>query len=250
MFTIGADPEFFLKKNHKHLSAIGLIGGSKMFPKPMPKRGFAMQEDNVSVEFNIPPCEDKHTFIKSIQYAINHIKNKQVKGMDISNESAVVFDADQLLDPAALEFGCEPDFNAWTKQENPRPTTDDVRLRSAGGHVHVGTQENPIEVIRAMDLFLGVPSTQMDKGTLRRKLYGKAGAFREKAYGCEYRTLSNFWIFHPTLISWVYDQTERAINFVEEGNVLDEETGNMIQDCINNDNRRAYESLCKTFGIA
>jgi len=249
MFTIGADPEFFLKQNHKHISAIGRIGGTKQFPKPMPKRGFAMQEDNVSVEFNIPACNDPSTFVKAIRYAMNTIK-KAVPDFDVSTESAVVFDADQLQDPAALEFGCEPDYNAWTKRINPRPKAADQNLRSAGGHVHVGTRENPIEVIRAMDLFLGVPSTQKDPGVLRRQLYGKAGAFREKDYGCEYRTLSNFWIFSPDLITWVFNQTERAIEFVEEGNTIDEQTGIMIQECINNNHGGAYESLCKTYGLA
>lgn len=249
MFSIGADPEFFLKQNHKHISAIGRIGGTKMFPKPMPKRGFAMQEDNVSVEFNIPACNDSTSFIKAIKYAMTTIK-KVVPDFDVSMESAVVFDTDQLQHPAALEFGCEPDYNAWTKEENPRPCAVDQNLRSAGGHVHVGTTENPIEVIRAMDLFLGVPSTQKDPGILRRQLYGKAGAFRRKDYGCEYRTLSNFWIFSPSLIEWVYNQTEKAINFVEEGNVIDEETGILIQDCINNSNGGAYERLVQTYGLA
>lgn len=249
MFTIGADPEFFLKQDHKHISAIGRIGGTKLFPKPMPKRGFAMQEDNVSVEFNIPACQDSMSLIKSIRYAMNTIK-KVVPGFEVSTESAVVFDADQLQDPAALEFGCEPDYNAWTKQMNPRPCAVDQNLRSAGGHVHVGTRENPIEVIRAMDLFLGVPSTVKDPGVLRRQLYGKAGAFRQKDYGCEYRTLSNFWIFSPELIEWVYNQTEKAINFVEEGNVIDEKTGILIQECINNSNGGAYEHLVQTYGLA
>ena len=114
MFTIGCDPEFFLKQNHKHISAIGRIGGSKDFPKPMPKHGFAMQEDNVSVEFNIPACDNASSLVKSIKYAMNTIK-KVVPEFEVSTESAVVFDADQLLDPAALEFGCDPDYNVWTK---------------------------------------------------------------------------------------------------------------------------------------
>ena len=249
-FSIGADPEFFLKNKHaKHIAAIGMIGGSKEHPRPLMRPGFAILEDNVAVEFNIAPCHNHTEFIEAIQYVMNGL-GKQLHEYEFSQESAVLFDADQLTHPQALEFGCEPDFNAWTKDRNPRPQAVDHTLRSAGGHVHVGTKEDPIQVIRAMDLFLGVPSTRLDRGTLRRQLYGKAGAFRPKDYGCEYRTLSNFWIFSPTLIEWVYTQTERAIAFVEKGNEISEKDGHLIQDCINNSNGEAYGHLSSTYGIA
>lgn len=248
-FTIGGDPELFISKHGKHLSAVGLIGGSKDQPRPLAREGFAILEDNVAVEFNIAPCHNHMEFIEAIQYVMNGLKKNVLVDYDISQESAVVFDADQLDHPQAQEFGCEPDYNAWTRDINPRPCAADAALRSAGGHVHVGTTENPIEVIRAMDLFLGVPSTKMDKGTLRRQLYGKAGSFRQKPYGCEYRTLSNFWIFSPDLIKWVYDQTEKAISFVNSGKVVSEEDGNLIQACINNNSGEAYEHLCKTHGL-
>ena len=119
---------------------------------------------------------------------------------------------------------CEPDFNAWTKQINPRPLASDWQLRSAGGHIHIGTKEDPIEVIRAMDLFVGVPSIIKDPGgERRRELYGMPGAYRIKPFGCEYRVLSNFWIFSRELVEWVYNQTAKAIDFVESGETIDPE---------------------------
>lgn len=248
-FTIGCDPEFFIKKHSKHLSAIGLIGGSKDAPKPLDKPGFAILEDNVAVEFNIAPCNTAAELVQSIEYVLTELK-QQLKDVEFSEESAVLFDPDQLHHPQAQEFGCEPDYNAWTRSINPRPKAADQTLRSAGGHVHVGTTANHIEVIRAMDLFLGVPSTKLDKGTLRRQLYGKAGCFRRKDYGCEYRTLSNFWIFSPKLIEWVYTQTARAIEFVEYGNKINETNGKLIQQCINDDDKDAYESLAQTYRLA
>jgi hypothetical protein len=245
-FSIGADPEFFLKQGDKHISSIGLIGGSKDKPRPFGKDGFAILEDNVAVEFNIPPAHNHQEFIFNIQEVINKL-HQELPQFDFSTESAVVFDQDQLNNPAALEFGCDPDFNAWTKTVNERPCASNMQLRSAGGHVHVGTDQNPIEVIRSMDLFLGVPSTKLDPGKLRRELYGKAGAFRFKDYGCEYRTLSNFWIFSPKLIEWVYNQTEKAVNFVKGGNTINEAHGQLIQDCINNSDENAYATLVRSY---
>jgi len=249
-FTIGCDPEFFLMQANKHVSAIGLVGGSKHFPRPLEREGFAVQEDNVSVEFNIAPCHNHTEFIEAIQYVMNNLQN-MLPEYAFSQESAVSFEQQHLEHPQALEFGCEPDFNAWTKQMNPRPCAIDTTLRSAGGHIHVGTKEDPFEVIKAMDLYLGVPSTKIDiKGLLRRKLYGGAGSCRIKEYGPEYRTLSNFWIWSPNLIEWVHKQTEKAIEFVAAGNRFTKKDGHLIQSCINNNDGEAYELLCKTYGLA
>ena len=248
-FTIGADPEFFLMKNKKYVSAVGMIGGSKNEPLALDKEGFAILEDNVSVEFNIAPCHNHEEFVGAIGYVMDDLK-KRLLGYEFGEDSAVLFNPRELMHPQAMEFGCEPDYNVWTMDINPRPVATDATLRSAGGHVHVGTTLPTPDVIKAMDLFLGVPSTVLDNGTLRRQLYGKAGSHRPKPYGCEYRTLSNFWIFKKELIEWVYNQTNKALEFVANGNKITDEEGTLIQACINNDDRSAYESLKSTFGLA
>lgn len=248
-FTIGCDPEFFLMKNGQAHSAIGLIGGTKQAPRPLNKAGFSVQEDNVAVEFNIPPAYNADEFVENIQYVMKRIRTR-LKGFDISKASAMNFDLDQLMDPKAQEFGCEPDYNAWTKQMNPRPMADDMTLRSAGGHIHIGTKEDPIEVIRAMDLFAGVPSVKLDaEGGRRRALYGGPGAYRLTKFGCEYRTLSNFWIFSKELIEWAYKATAQAIAFVESGETIDEKHAEIIQHCISNGDMKAYEYLRETYSL-
>jgi len=85
-----------------------------------------------------------------------------------------------------------------------------------------------------MDLFLGVPSVLIDDGKERKKLYGKAGAYRYKPYGVEYRTLSNFWVFEPGLIDWVWNQTEKALTHVKNG-LMDKELSRLARECINKD---------------
>jgi hypothetical protein len=86
--------------------------------------------------------------------------------------------------------------------------------------------------IKACDLHLGVPSVLMDNGLLRKELYGKAGAYRKKSYGGEYRTLSNYWIFDEQKIGWVYQAVENALEAVLNGYNPDED-GELIQTCIN-----------------
>ena len=251
MFTIGCDPEFFLKLNNKHVSAVGLIGGSKDFPRPLEKEGFAILEDNVSVEFNVAPAHNHEEFIQNIQYVMSNLK-ELLPEYEFSRDAAVVFNPEDLMHPQAQEFGCEPDFNAWTRKINPRPKAPDQNLRSAGGHVHIGHENtlDPIEVIRAMDVFAGVPATKLDLDIQRRQLYGKAGCHRIKPYGCEYRTLSNFWIFSPELIKWVFEQTQKAVQFVKDGHRVNEDHAAAIQACINDNDGEAYEYIVQTYGLA
>ena len=217
---LGCDPEVFLTDAAGALvSSIGKIGGSKQHPRQLPiGPGYFVQEDNVALEFNIPPAESKELFVNYIKNVKNYLGAYVTElGMKFSAESAAHFPVEQLQHPAAMEFGCDPDFNAWNGgQANLKPMADDWRLRSCGGHVHVGykfaTRREVLRFIKMMDLYLGVPSVLMDNGELRKQLYGAAGAFRFKPYGAEYRTLSNFWIFKDELIEWVWNATELAMD--------------------------------------
>lgn len=252
-FTIGCDPEIFLqdeKGNFK--SAIGLLGADKWHPRILTKDGHAVLEDNVAVEFNIPPCNSFEDFKREVQRTMEMVKEILPTNLHYNTDSAISFPDQELACDEAWIFGCEPDFNAWMMAENPKPETDDKNLRSAGGHIHVGSDiaiNDPVNTIRAMDLFLGVPSTQLDAGTLRRKLYGKAGAFRFKPYGVEYRTLSNFWIFSDSLIEWAYKGTSRALEFVSSGKDIPVGHQELIQDCINNNNSQSYHQLQSIYAV-
>lgn len=257
--TIGADPEFFLGTPDGELkSAIDRIGGYKSAPRNLSRLGFAVQEDNVAVEFNVPPATSVEEWCSNIQWAMTEITN-EVKGMGLQPviQAAALFPEAELADDRAKAFGCDPDYNAWRGGlVNPRPHSPNARLRSCGGHVHIGYPlDTPLDkhrLIQLMDLYLGVPSILMDDDVDRRGLYGKAGAFRPTDYGVEYRVLSNFWLKKPEFTSWVFTQTNRAVDqalkygkktvlenvangkrgdyyaFMETEDLCDE-----IQDCIN-----------------
>ena len=243
---LGQDVEVFLQNNAgKHISVIGLIGANKWNPMQIPDmpKGFTLQEDNVALEYGIPPASSaeelwNHTnsvMLKSLEYA---------KGLTFSKLSCTVFDADQMQDPGAHVFGCEPDTNAYTGDFNPAPCPPHPFMRSAGGHIHVETKEDPFLVVRAMDLFLGVPSVLMDSGEDRKQLYGKAGAMRIKPYGVEYRTLSNFWAFEKRLCQWVWDNTARAIENIALCENLPE-----VPDCINRNDKKMARELVNYYGL-
>lgn len=252
---LGCDPELFMADiTGKLRASCGLIGGSKEHPLPLPiGEGFAVQEDNVAIEFNIPPARNADEFVASIKKAMVFLNDAvdTMHGFKLVNLSAASFPKDQLEHDKAKVFGCDPDFNAWTGDRNPRPSADDPTLRSCGGHVHVGFDKSVMSgqaIMRTMDLFLGVPSVLMDKGELRKQLYGKAGAYREKPYGYEYRTLSNFWVWDDRLVSWVWENTERAVEAVGAQFVVDEHKDRILE-AINNNNKKVAEELVKEFNL-
>jgi hypothetical protein len=233
---LGCDPEIFMQHitTGQFISSVGLIGGTKDFPMPIGE-GCAVQEDNVAVEFNTPPCATAEDFIKSINYNKDYLQQRAAElGLKLCIQPSAVFDDDQLNSEAAQTFGCEPDYNAWLGgEQNPRPSAENKNLRSAGGHIHIESDLDCLELVKAMDLFVGCPMIEFDLDQDRRKLYGKPGAFRKKSYGVEYRTASNAWIENDERIRWAWDQTEKAITFVAEGNTLDDDIGVIIQKCIN-----------------
>jgi hypothetical protein len=250
----GADPELFLRAIDTNfpVTSIGRIGGSKREPRQL-GGGFALQEDNVTVEFNIPPADSKAKFIASIEYVLGYLRSElEPKGLKLDISATMDFDIQDLMHPQAQELGCEPDSNAWTGRNNPRPHAPET-LRSSGGHLHIG-YENPskevsTEIIKAHDLFCGVSSLVHDSDTRRRQIYGKAGACRYKGYGVEYRTLSNFWIKSPELISFMYEQSEKAINFVNNGETISREWANKIVRCINQGDMDLFAEIDAQFHI-
>ena len=256
-YKLGADPEMFMADRMGQLkAACGRIGGTKQHPMPMGiGDGFFVQEDNVAIEFNIPPSDTKEAFSTNLSRAVHELSNgvDQMYQFQIINLSAASFPAEELTSPAAQEFGCDPDYNAWTGRKNPRPKATDANLRSCGGHVHIGLEypmrHSPTRIIKAMDLFLGVPSVLMDKGELRKELYGKAGAFRAKIYGVEYRTLSNFWVFNAPLHDWVWDNVGRALDAVESQLVDFDHEQESILDAIDNNNKERANELVNKYGL-
>ena len=250
--TVGADPELFLQDaNDVYISSIGKFGGSKVAPRPLgTTKGMAVQEDNVAVEFNIPPHRTRVGFISSIQEALKLIEEEaKVLNLKLAIVPSAEFNKEQLASPAARNFGCHPDFNVWSMQENPRPHTKNKSLRSAGGHVHIAHTKDKIGLGRACDLFLGCPSIAFDPDQQRRLLYGKAGAIRQKEYGVEYRTLSNFWIKSTELMAMIFSQVVQAIEFVEKGTTIPKEDAIKIIKCINTSDRKLLGELTEKYAL-
>lgn len=209
MFQLGNDAEFILvRRGGIPISAIGIVGGNKLHPLPV-KLG-ALQEDNVLAEININPARTLAQWERNINTVIAQLKEKLPKGVVLSRFASALYGERELTDPKSKEFGCDPDYNAWTGQENSKPQLplELNGLRSAGGHVHTGypklSYDAKMALIRTNDTVIGLQTVLLDKDTRRKNLYGKAGAMRFKEYGVEWRTPSNFWIFDETSRKWMF----------------------------------------------
>lgn len=253
----GSDPEVFLMKDGIIVPSFDLIGGSKVNPRPLGD-GFFVQEDNVALEYNIPPATSRQEFITNIFEGLKRSQEVLPDGYVFKIASSHKFTKAQLDHYNANLFGCESDRNAWLGGEfNDKPKVPNDGLRCTGGHFHLGYTCDPelkkqldIFLVKWMDVYLAVPSMKIDKDKLRRRLYGKAGAYRDKKYGMEYRTLSSFWLASDELTGWVYDQAMKAVDAVNDKRELDDEDGKMIASAVNKSNMKAVDYLCEKYNLA
>lgn len=227
---LGADPEFFVKnlETGAFMPICGLLGGTKEEPmqiRGLPK-GFMHQEDGAAAEFNIPPTSDPETFSHNIQTAITHLTALlKRKGLAPDNLNRVIeLTKEQIAEhPKLATIGCDPDINAYGANNGKSPVgrqrqLDIVQIggiRGVGGHVHIGYDKNicpPDVLVKLLDICLAGPFIGKDIQSKRRKWWGLPGLYRDKPYGVEYRTLSNFWIWNQ---SYIFTIGRICVNLIE-----------------------------------
>lgn len=247
--TIGCDPEVFGAKEGHYTSLIGKIGGTKGNPIPLPHGG-GVQEDNLAIEFNTKPATSQKDFIKAVTEAREDVRALMKQhGVRLASTSVANFRPLDLDCDAAKEFGCDPDFNAWTLEPNPIPDLHGSNRRCGGGHVHIGwdfkSDMERIHMARLMDIFHGIPSIHEDPlGATRRQWYGKAGAHRPKPYGIESRILSNYWIFNSDDIRNIFRRVKLAYKFLPQAEVLIDTLGaERLITTINNHDRKEASQI-------
>lgn len=242
-FTIGADPEVFLVQDEQWKAPFSYTKGTKRNPEVIGKNRMGLrtvQVDGVALEFNTEPCETFTQFNNSIRCSLNYLKRKVERdGLGIS------------MIPRALpswpevphenrQLGCDRDFNAWDFDWNSPPVDEDNRY--AGGHIHIGwtkdqepTEENLFicsTIVKELDASIGLASVICDLyGAERRQRYGKAGSFRLKPYGLEYRVLSNYWIFTEGMRRYItFTLNQTLFNILSGVFMANERVRELIRD--------------------
>lgn len=255
---IGCDPELFVKDVAGNLlSAHNMIPGSKKAPHKVEKG--AVQVDGMALEFNIDPANSEHIFIENVSYVLEQMAKMITGKFYISPVAHFGHEMIKAQPKEAVELGCDPDYNGWTKDVNSPPNVD-APFRTASGHIHIGWREKPdntsaisffeaADMACQLDFYLGLPSLLVDKDTTRKQLYGKAGAFRNKTYGMEYRVLSNFWLTDPELMGWAYRAARKgAEDMLTDKCFLPVDCGD-IQHIINTNDVVSARAIIDRFAI-
>lgn len=227
---VGCDPEIALYDagKKKFVSAEGIVPGDKLNPHKVAKG--TIQTDGFAAEIGITPATSADEFFDNVQTVLSELK-KHTGDLEFRFIDHVIFDEDvfraQSEDGRAL--GCMPDFSAYTRLANPMPVPNPETMRTFSGHIHIGWCEDAdvsdpghfadaIAVAKQMDWSCGVPTSLWNPGSLRRRLYGKAGAFRVKPYGAEYRTPDNGWLVSEERTKMVFNNATHGMQQLYKGN--------------------------------
>lgn len=251
---IGADPELFLRNPNSgaFISAHNYVKGTKEEPFLVDKG--AVQLDGTAAEFNIDPASNANEFVVNISTVMGQL-SEMTKGSGYVLSASPVADFDPAyfdteIPMSSKVLGCNPDYNAWELCPNATPEGDRP-FRTGSGHVHIGWGsgfdcfdpdhfQKCAEVCRQLDHHLGLYSLLWDGDNRRRELYGKAGAFRPKPYGVEYRVLSNAWLKNELLQRWVYAATVAAMRDLDEGVRYEDYHGDFARRAIDENNVTWY----------
>jgi hypothetical protein len=249
---IGCDPEVFVRNNRGYIPArvVAPNLGDKDNPTDFGDDTNG-QIDGMALEFGITPTADPNVFVRRVQKALQHF-DALATNMDASLAIVPVatFDFTQTwqVKPEDLELGCSPDFNAYSGRRNVIPKDVPTGFRTAAGHIHIGwtSNQDPFspghladcrDVIKQLDaMFMGTylhPHVIMELEIQRRRLYGKAGAFRPKSYGVEYRVPSNNWLKSAEAVYRAHQLTMLAVQDLAAGEFYPENTAHNIRDRVN-----------------
>lgn len=223
--SFGADPEFFFKQGGE------IVGAEKIIPKEgvkhplLPSRTPTTIIDGVQAEFNPASNTCRESFSGNLRQCFVELQaNLQGKNVELDFSAGVKITKEELesLVKENQVFGCTPSANVYGESHIQVQDASKYYYRSAGGHIHLGTynshsmilKSNPTAVVQMLDILLGNTCVLLDRdpGNIeRRKNYGRAGEYRLPAHGLEYRTLSNFWLRHYVLMSFVMGVARFAV---------------------------------------
>lgn len=258
-YSLGSDVELFLQEieSSEFISAENIIKGTKKEPFKFDPENkyYATSLDAVLAEGNIEPVTTAFDFYKALEKLRKYIDSTLPEGVRSVAQASARLGDKWLQTESAKTLGCDPSLCCWTDEET-KPEYKGSNIYAAGFHIHCGYEESTKEInkelIKAMDLFLGIPSVLLEPKNDRRSTgYGQAGNYRHQPYGgVEYRSLSSHFASGKDLIQWCFRNTERAIEFVNSGDISKITLmGDIIQQTINEENKTLAEHLCKEFKV-
>jgi len=254
---LGSDPEFFLTKQGEIYPAFNLLGSNEN-PTFTKDGQNSMYYDNILIEYTTTPSNSLKSWMHNQKSVLKEVQNKVIKlaGAKLVYSVSAEVPNDAMEDDRVHEFGCNPVLNVYDEENALKAVSNPFKLRFAGGHVHISYPRENIEttrdIIKKLDLHLGLPSLLIEPFNTRRGYYGKAGAFRRvPGSRFEYRTLSNFWLYHDNYLTWVYNTILKVVldtlNFKMEP--IEESLTKKVSYAINTGNTELALHICNNNNI-
>ena len=217
---VGCDPEIFIKhEDNTPAEAAELLDGKQIRKNAYADAGPAVVEDGIQLELHPNPSHCRAFVVNDVAALITNAHQKlKAKGLKPVEESHIKLTEKELekMTKEAQKLGCKPSNNLYGASAL-KVTKQALLNRFAGGHIHLSLKNFQAEpIVEAMDRLLGNTSVMIDTGEeqrLRRKFYGRAGEYRLPAWGLEYRTLSNYWLRHQALMSFVLQMARFCTTF-------------------------------------
>jgi len=268
--NLGSDPEMFVfdSLTKQVIPAFKFL--DKNGGKDKTDDGEKLFWDGFQAEFNIRSgsCLDER--MSSTRFGLRALRNKAVAynpNAVLTVQTTVDIPSEMFADalPEHIAFGCTPSKNVYN-MDGIKMDGKDVPFRSAGGHIHYGLDKKEWkhipDYVKALDKILGVACVSLFAkydNPARRTMYGLAGEYRTPPHGLEYRTLSNAWMCHPTMMYIVYELSRKAIAMQQKGlmrfwDATDKETIACINECdvdkarsILKRNDKVFKDLIRSF---
>lgn len=238
--SLGCDPELFLTSKGGYI-----IGSERVIPEEgladMPYKDMAYYtpvqrkfsryktvRDGVQIELNPNPSTCRQSLAGEISGCFMLLNNHllTLPHTKVTFRALVTVRKKELdgLSEKSRLLGCAPSKNLYDPGASITIDPFTYRKRSAGGHIHLGLldyTQRPLPADRLcalMDILVGNTCVLIDRdphAIERRKVYGRAGEYREPSHGFEYRTLSNFWLKHYHLMSFVMGLSRLAVQVLD-----------------------------------
>jgi hypothetical protein len=260
-FTVGIEREMPVYVNNIAVPAQLLI---PQYTKenPFVVNGGTMHHDCSLLEFTTPPCDTgenlRISYIRQREYVRDQLlKTEDVRrrardvvgetarSISLSEDTAVMFSqVDFMNQPENRELGCSPSRNAYgSRPIRPEGYADTKRF--GGTHLNISTPDTTSaedrSLVMAVDVAFAMPHmftcSNPDDEQLRRELYGRAGEYRRKDFGIEFRVLSSNFLYAYS-IHRVYDALEYLVE-CDEAYSYQHPEGVDVEGIINTMNRPA-----------
>lgn len=231
----GSDPEIFvLGGDGKVLPAFNFLPHKD---KPLDEaiqnsgnKGWAKAFwDGFQAEFSVLQASCHEVLAGNIRHGMNLVLQAARKvdpKATLTPQSVIEVPYETMMaaPPEGRLLGCAPSENLYGTKPIEVQDPEQLILRFAGCHVHLGCgkqdKESLEDMIRTMDRIAGVLSVSLLQGLedeRRRIYYGRAGEYRIPSHGLEYRTLSSTMLIHPAVMHLMFDLSRCAAQCSRDG---------------------------------